>query len=287
MIATIFNQNTPSNVDTLRQILSYLTKDDYVTFGLINKDYMCVMEENRRQRVKESRMFVKAFNDAEEIIETNGNQLICTRLVNTDVFRTSYMYDITYVPEISDSRIISVKQTMNDLQHGYELSLNGFSKTLNNYKHGKLNGIQRRNYSRYLYDEEEYVNGKILCSKRIDARGIQDETFFDTDGVIKVKKWYYPGTKIRKMKTEHQKITYHKCNSTIESIKIGGKKTIWDNEGKIIISHSISDIHPKYKTLNYTKLISIGSTIGLTDKYCWDKPLEYIIKRIIREGLKL
>jgi hypothetical protein len=70
-IALIYKNNRNiENFDTLKNIISFLPLEEHNNVSLINKDYLCVVEELYRQRVRLNKWILREFNKAEEEVES-------------------------------------------------------------------------------------------------------------------------------------------------------------------------------------------------------------------------
>jgi hypothetical protein len=70
-IALIYKNNRNiENFDTLKNIISFLPLEEHNNVSLINKDYLCVVEELYRERVRLNKWILREFNKAEEEVES-------------------------------------------------------------------------------------------------------------------------------------------------------------------------------------------------------------------------
>jgi len=144
MIGLICKTNRPSNADTLSNVLSYLTKDDYVSFGLVNKDHMSVMEEHRRRRIRTNRKFLKDFNNSEVEIEYKSNAIVKTRRFGKHIYQKTYNY---FGKKNFESKFIKeVVETLDGKNHGFKIDNNPCPTTVSHYKHGVLHGKENTYY---------------------------------------------------------------------------------------------------------------------------------------------
>jgi len=185
MIARLYNRSKPSNVDVLSNILSYLTTDDYVSFGLVNDTYLYVIESQRRHKVREHRRLIREFNDAEEIGEVIDGCIRYKRCVGSNIISTIYTFNDyvpTSLPTDEFPEVNTIKTIMNDKLHGLCMTeFKGFV-LIDNYKNNKPNGECFCYKDRTIVTYRKYIDGNLMI--HIDyMNGIKyQEHTFDKNG---------------------------------------------------------------------------------------------------------